>query len=217
MKELTVTRMPALARSFTAPEAARLLEAQAPIHPLDTVNWDSFAHRPDVSFRIGHSIDRILLCFYVSGDRPRARIAEVNGPVYRDSCVEFFFSPLADGVYYNFEFNCAGVPYCAYGRKRGDRTLLDPALVDTIARSSSLGSAPLDESARISSWGLAVCIPIGIFRDCGLKGFGGLTARGNFYKCGDDTALPHYLSWNPVCTPRPDFHRYDYFGSLVFE
>ena len=37
---------------------------------------------------------------------------------------------------------------------------------------------------------------------------------GNFYKCGDATEMPHYLSWNPIQTERPDFHRPEFFGEL---
>ena len=39
--------------------------------------------------------------------------------------------------------------------------------------------------------------------------------RATFYKCGDKTAHPHFLSWNPVGTPAPDFHRPDFFGELI--
>ena len=44
---------------------------------------------------------------------------------------------------------------------------------------------------------------------------GGL--RGNFYKCGDLTATPHWGSWNPVGTGAPDFHRPEYFGKMPLE
>ena len=40
--------------------------------------------------------------------------------------------------------------------------------------------------------------------------------RGNIYKCGDRTAHPHYLSWAPIGTPSPDFHRPEYFGEVLF-
>jgi len=46
---------------------------------------------------------------------------------------------------------------------------------------------------------------------------GGKTVRANFYKCGDELQTPHFLSWNPVRTERPDFHRPDFFGVLEFE
>ena len=38
--------------------------------------------------------------------------------------------------------------------------------------------------------------------------------RANFYKCGDKTAHPHFLSWSPVSTEKPDFHRPEFFGEL---
>jgi hypothetical protein len=40
---------------------------------------------------------------------------------------------------------------------------------------------------------------------------------GNFYKCGDDTSMKHYVSWNPILTETPDFHRPDFFGELLFK
>jgi len=34
--------------------------------------------------------------------------------------------------------------------------------------------------------------------------------KANFYKCGDELPLPHYLSWNPIYTETPDFYRPDF-------
>ena len=39
---------------------------------------------------------------------------------------------------------------------------------------------------------------------------------GNFFKCGDLTEQAHYLSWNPVTSEQPDFHRPQDFGLLRF-
>jgi hypothetical protein len=47
--------------------------------------------------------------------------------------------------------------------------------------------------------------------------FSKLVSNANFYKCGDDTSKRHYLSWNPVKTAKPDFHRPEYFGILNFQ
>jgi len=44
--------------------------------------------------------------------------------------------------------------------------------------------------------------------------FGGDMA-GNFYKCGDETASPHYLAWAPLSSAQPDFHRRQDFGLLT--
>jgi hypothetical protein len=43
------------------------------------------------------------------------------------------------------------------------------------------------------------------------------TIRANFYKCGDLTAHPHFLSWNPIDLPKPDFHRPEFFGTLTLK
>ena len=43
----------------------------------------------------------------------------------------------------------------------------------------------------------------------------GYTLKGNVYKCGDETEIPHFLTWNPVHTEEPDFHRPEYFGDFT--
>ena len=45
----------------------------------------------------------------------------------------------------------------------------------------------------------------------------GMTIRANFYKCGDKLQQPHFLSWNPISTPRPNFHVPQFFGTLELE
>ena len=45
----------------------------------------------------------------------------------------------------------------------------------------------------------------------------GMTIRGNFFKCGDDTAQEHYMSWNAVDVPHPNFHLPDYFGRITLK
>ena len=42
----------------------------------------------------------------------------------------------------------------------------------------------------------------------------GATWRANFYKCGDETSHPHWLSWSPV--KELNFHAPDDFGELKF-
>ena len=45
----------------------------------------------------------------------------------------------------------------------------------------------------------------------------GKTLRANFYKCGDKLQQMHFLSWNPIDVPKPDFHRPDFFGEVTFQ
>ena len=43
------------------------------------------------------------------------------------------------------------------------------------------------------------------------------SAAGNFYKCGDQTQVPHYLAWSSLTCDTPDYHRRGDFGTLVFD
>lgn len=39
---------------------------------------------------------------------------------------------------------------------------------------------------------------------------------GNFCKCADETAYPHYLTWNPIDLPQPNYHCPEFFGEIRF-
>ena len=43
----------------------------------------------------------------------------------------------------------------------------------------------------------------------------GRVIRANFYKCGDETPIPHFGMWSPVDNETPDFHRPEYFGKFI--
>jgi hypothetical protein len=58
---------------------------------------------------------------------------------------------------------------------------------------------------------------IGSFAFSKLKSFNQLKASANFYKCGDETAVTHYVTWNPVKTNNPDYHQPEFFGKVEFE
>ncbi len=42
------------------------------------------------------------------------------------------------------------------------------------------------------------------------------TLMANVHKCGDLTNHKHYLSWNMVQSGKPDFHRPEDFGRMMF-
>ncbi|MGI9552437.1 MAG: carbohydrate-binding family 9-like protein, partial [Aurantibacter sp.] len=200
------------------PKVSELLEAQAELHSVDLLNWDKFQYRPQVSFRIAHSNNQIWLKYYVKEKSILAEVTETNGGVSNDSCVEFFFDPQADGNYYNFEFSCIGTTHLAYGPARKERIFVAPEIIEKeIKASSTLGDRPFAENTGEHTWEMTIVIPASsLVHDQGIL-LKGLSTNANFYKCGDKSAEPHYLSWNPVGTERPDFHRPEYFGRVVFE
>ena len=131
--------------------------------------------------------------------------------VCEDSCMEFFISPQPeDERYFNFEINPYGALMLGFGRGRNDRIRLlpkDPTNYFSIKTNESLGK-----------WEVFYQIPATFFEVFfpNFKFERGLNLRANFYKCGDKTEKPHYLTWNKVTSSKPDFHRPEDFGLISF-
>lgn len=195
---------------------AHSLENQCESQKISNINWKSFPYCPEVSFRIGHWADMIVLKFDVREQSVRAVETRINGDVYKDSCVEFFIS--LDGKnYYNFEFNCIGTIHVAHGEGRHNRKLLPEDVIKKISVESTLGNLPFETRLGDISWSLTSIIPSTSFiHDSGFK-LKGKTASANFYKCGDELPVPHFVTWAPIGTPQPDYHRPEYFGEIIID
>lgn len=217
MKELMVEKIPQKGQTDIS-NVKKLLESHTSLHTIDVVNWKEFSYKPEVHFRIGHANNEIWIVFYVREKHILAQRTNTNSSTHKDSCVEFFIDPRKDGNYYNFEFNAIGTTHLAYGPSIQKRKFIDPAMIDSLIRThSSLGTESIDLQNGNQSWDLTVVIPAEILIHENTKTVSGLSANANFYKCGDETIEPHYLSWNPVLVERPSFHQPRYFGRLVFE
>ena len=133
----------------------------------------------------------------------------MHGEVYADSCVEFFVrEPQADH-YYNFEINCIGTALAARRLSRNEYGYLPAEQMQRIKVRPSLPAAiPFEGEGK---WSIEVEIPFSVI---GINGTP-TALEGNFYKCGDKTPVPHFLSWSPIATPTPDFHRPESFGVLL--
>ncbi len=195
-----------------------ILEKNTPLNNVDWREWKKFPYQPEVSFRIAHDDSLLFLKYYVKEAHVLARQSQPNTPVHRDSCVEFFVDPLQDGNYYNFEFNCIGTAHLAYGPDRSNRKFIPADMVKSKIKTwSTLGNVPFEEKSGAFEWEMVIVIPSSIFTFNKGLSFSKLISNANFYKCGDDTTQRHYLSWNPIKTPNPDFHRPDQFGVLKFQ
>jgi hypothetical protein len=215
MKYLQVIKIEAT-ETVTLRNASLLLDNLTENNKIDCINWKEFPYKPKVEFRIGHTEDLILLKFDVTENAIGAKETGINGKVYLDSCVEFFIS-IDGNSYYNFEFSCIGTPHIGWGKGRENRLLLPEEAVRQVQVRSTLGSHPIPVQKGSFSWELCVLIPATCFiHDQGIS-YDGLSGTANFYKCGDDLPDPHFLSWNPVGTTRPDFHRPEFFGKIDFE
>ena len=196
---------------------------------IDCVNWpEQFPYAPLCSARVARTQDAIVVDFRVSGLDLRVENKADNGRQWEDSCVEFFVQDPDGSRYYNFEINALGKVLACSGADRHGRMARPEEEMLQILRftqNSCFTSgglipqtpcvAPLQtiDMEGLHSWRVAVAIP---FRLIGVdpENLPG-SLRANFYKCGDKTAHPHYLSWSPIPTPKPDFHRPEFFGELV--
>jgi len=182
---------------------------------IDKVNWQAYPYKPEVVFFCGYTKNEILLKYRVTETHILACYTEVNSPVSRDSCVEFFISSGND-YYYNFEFNCIGTPLVGYGKERNNRIKLSEKTISTVRRYSTLGDKKLEVQEALSPWEITITIPFNLFKEPEYKDPWNHTFKANFYKCGDYLPVPHYLSWNSVIAKNPDFHRPEFFGDIYF-
>ena len=179
------------------------------------VNWpETFPYAPLCSGRVARTKDTLVVDFRVSGLDLRAQNMEDNGRQWEDSCVEVFIKDPEKADYYNFEINALGKVLACYGPVREGRTRRPQEQMKKILRFAHLEGGPLDKEG-VQTWRVGVIIP---FELIGVDP-GNLphSIRANFYKCGDKTAHPHYLSWSPIDTPKPDFHRPEFFGELLLK
>jgi hypothetical protein len=185
---------------------------------IDNLNWPEFNYKPEVKFRIAYSKDEIYLQYFVRERYIRALYTKDDGAQpYKDSCVEFFVIPASDSIYYNLELNCIGVGTFAGGPNRQDRTRFGSEVTSQIRRVSSLGNKGFETKDGDYEWNITIAVPISVFSLSKVEKLAGRTIRANFYKCGDDLPVRHYLSWNPIKLDKPNFHTPDFFGYLHFE
>jgi len=203
-------------KEFLSIEELSVLMDKEQRFSIETINWKEFNYKPDVKFSIAHNDNEIVLKYYVKENYFKAEYTESNQNVYEDSCVEFFVSPEKDGLYYNFEFNGIGTCLLGSGHGRADTKRADKEVILRIRRLSSLGNKPIRERKGEFSWTLTVAIPFDVFFHHAVKDLQGKTFRVNFYKCGDKLSVPHFVTWNPVGTENPDYHRPEFFGEVRF-
>ena len=191
-------------------DALRQALASLESHAIANVNWAEYPYAPEVKFHIAHSDKAVAILFEVNEAHVRAAAMENNGPVWQDSCVEFFvLGP--DGKHYtNFEMNCAGTMLAALRTSRHDPSPFGEEGFAKIRRITSLPHSPIDSRSEGQSWWAMEVIPYESF------GYSSKpeSIKANLYKCGDNCDQPHFLSWSPIGLPKPDFHCPEFFGKI---
>lgn len=190
--------------------------SELPPHEIAYVNWPKyFPSKPKVYFKIAHNDENIFLHYFVEENEILAETKEDNGAVWTDSCVEFFIS-FDNRFYYNAEFSCIGKALLGYRSGRDNSEHANRDVMNSIRRFSSLGSESFPLKKGEFKWDMLLIVPVSAYWKSGLMSLKGIEARGNFYKCGDNLTESHYLSWVPIITEKPDFHRPEYFEKILF-
>jgi hypothetical protein len=198
--------LPALTGRAFAPEGEPF--CRLPCAAIDQYAWGG-EYRPEARAWLAWDDVglRVLLC--AREQTVSARVKAFGGPVWRDSCLEYFFQPFEDDPrYVNIEVNAAGAALIGIGPDRAHRT--------------ELTACPEGMDIRASRhdgdwWAVAYTIPFAWVEEMFGRSMARCPAfRGNFYCC-DESIHPHFGSWSPIDAPKPDFHRPECFGRLTVE
>lgn len=198
--------------NFTYYALSRQMEG-LPWQSLTQVNWAEFPYKPEVHFQVAHDNQRIFIHYSVQEEFLKAQYVRINEAVWEDSCVEFFVSFDGKASYYNIEFNILGTGLIGAGSCiRKERKRLDPEITAKIQTTTTVVNA-----GGTKKWNIILVIPTAVFVNDKIERLAGITAHANFYKCGDGLPIPHFLSWNKIEHPTPNFHLPDFFGEIIFE
>ena len=214
-KSITIPRIVALPQDAAA--VPQLLDAmRVSFNDIDTMNWlEAYPYCPNVKFRMAWCPEGLVLHYKVEEQSVRATYGEDDGKVCTDSCVECFIRNADSETYYNIECNCVGTLLVGVRGGEVQRCHLPLEVLAEVKRWASLGREPFGERAEQTAWELALVIPASVFGKHPLRLEKGTHLCANFYKCGDDLPVPHYVSWNPINVEKPSFHRPECFGELV--
>lgn len=194
------------------------------IKAIDIKNYmgDKPSFRPFVQAKMMYDDGNIYVIFHVQDKFVRCITKDINGPVWEDSCVEFFFSPDTSlpQRYFNLEINCGGTPLMHYNTV--PKKELSELAVDDIKKIEIAHSLPkiIDpEIAEPNTWTAEYSIPIVMLEKYSKVTYPkpGIDWRANFYKIAENNSNTHYMTWSVVDNIRPDFHLPHFFGLIKFQ
>lgn len=176
---------------------------------------------PETQVKMCYNMQSIIIMFRVEDKYVRSQVSEINGPVFEDSCVEFFFSPNMSQhlEYFNLEINAGGIPLMHYNIKPREKIVkLNVEDIRKIKISSSLSSMIEEEITHPLIWYIECRIPIEMLSKYTNVTYPerGVSWRANFYKTAKNTSNPHFITWSEIESEVPDFHIPSCFGTIIF-
>lgn len=215
MKTLQVPRQN-LSQLETVFDKIKMLHEAGAEAFIDQVNWkEDFPKTLPVIVRVAHDGEMLYLFYTVTGEAVRAVNTEDFGSVWEDSCVEFFMQREGESGYRNFECNVLGVLLSRTHETR-EKGVPQTENMPSIFRHGTICHRYKGDK-EVSDWSMYLEIPKKALGFGTHESLSGQKIRANFYKCGDETPEPHFLSWNPIDLPKPNFHVPQFFGLLELE
>ena len=177
---------------------------------------------PTVEAKMQYDTANLYVIFRVQDRFVRVVTHQINGPVWKDSCVEFFFAPNAaqPAHYFNLEINAGGTPLMHYNTvPRKETKSLPKRDIRSVEIAHSLPEKVDPEITDSITWTVEYRIPLDVLRQhAEITSPGpGVVWKANFYKIAENNSNPHYITWAPIDLPKPDFHAPAFFGELQFQ
>ncbi len=179
---------------------------------IDQHHWQENDFRPEGTVTLVYNEEALKVRLSANIEAPQCRAYADNGAVWKDTCLELFLKPFEeDADYLNIETNALGYMLIGKGADRHNRPFLTAALKPHMEPKVTIEPG--------KGWALEYKIPFKAIEEIFGRKFkpaAGTKIRLNAYICGDETPLPHWVGWNLVDIPDPDFHRSDFFGEGIF-
>ncbi len=123
--------------------------------------------RPEVEAKMQYDTAHLYIIFRVHDRFVRSITQKINGPVWEDSCVEFFFAPdTAEPThYFNLEINAGGTPLMHYNTvPREEITTLPDEAIRRVEIAHSLPKKVDPERTDSLTWTIEYRIPLDLLR-----------------------------------------------------
>lgn len=192
-------------------------EAVTPLF-IDSFPWYQSGEKQKTEVKVVLAKDVLHIKVHATDKHSSATELGNNGPVYLDSCFEFFVKPEdtpGDG-YINFEINCIGSLYLAYNYK-GIATEATDSQIEQVKIRTSLPYKTIKEVQKTDEyWTLDIEIPLSLIQALYPNEVSTTCWYGNFYRCGgvvDD----QYGMWKEMTDSKPNFHLPKQFGKLPID
>lgn len=178
---------------------------------IDKNSWsDKYPYTPDVKAYLGYDNEGVMVLYDVVCIGLRTMSPCDGNYVHEDSCVEFFMQKEKGSCYINIEFNAFGVCYASRHSTPKESIPFTKDEYNSIIRFATVKEHGVSYDTE-HRWSLAFKAPWYLLQY--KEGEIPEKFYANLYKCGDKTAIPHFLSWNNIVGyDIPTFHCPENFG-----